>query len=1034
MKSSGSDIRITLLGFPQAECGGAVLPLPRRRTRALLYYLAAEPQPKSREELTDMFWGHLDPAKGRRQLSDALSDLRRTLGPKNLVSDRTSVVWVGPDADVVQLQLKLDAVLGQDGDVSPTDFLAAANLYSGEFLAGVTVEESESFHEWLDAQRIRIAIDVVDAYSQAARLYLDGGDADRAIEAARSGLAVDELREDLWRCLMESRAAKGDREGALREYEHCREVMKRELGVAPDPEVQALRRRLSAEPGSPGSGTREVPAAKARPPLPYSLRLPPGSLPLTGRQRELGALLRRWQETMNGNAGMVLIAGEPGIGKSRLAAEFASRAAATGAIVLGGRCPDLVDAPPYGPVEEALRAGLPLVQPGALGTLGKEWLPWAGRLLPEVGWGAGVAGQLSPEEERARLAEAAARLLDVISGERPLLLVIEDIHWSHPSSVSVLHHIARQRKRVMVLATFRDTEPDTAASAALKRAAGDLTKASLLERIDLEPLPHDDAEALVRVALTTASAKVRIRPGALAELSEGHPLFMLELMRSLLEAPDDPELPETLTSTIQARVERTSEYARRVMELSVVFGEAISPSMLARASGVEPTDEPLVSAIEELVARRLLREENVSTASYSVSHGLIGAAIYGSLSGVRRRALHARAAAALDCAEEHESGARVESLVRHYKMAGEVVRAAEKCMEAADRAWELAEPDAAIARYGMAAGLYLRTGRQQDAAKAWEKAGDAGIYQCATSGAGDAFTSALAIAETGEDSALRARLHRKLAEAHTRWGYGGLGRWEGASVHVDKAVELTDRGAKEEWSRILSARSFLRVALCMADDDPHTDPEAGEQDAREAVRLASGSTRAWLQAMDALSTQLIYAGRLDEALECILERIPVATELGDAHELNDAGRMAAHASKLLGDPVAMERYALESEEAAASAGLDPSLRQSQTIRADAMCLQGRWAEAIELLDEIFNDAQASTDNPGVGPVRRLLAAEACAHVGEVDRARALMAEATADPGYDPHAFFGWTREVHDRAREAMGALALGGVEGPGSRA
>jgi DNA-binding SARP family transcriptional activator len=1027
LKGSASDIRITLLGFPQLERSGAVVALPRRRTRALLYYLAADPQPHSREELTEIFWGHLDPGKGRRQLSDALTDLRRTLGEGCVVRDRASVAWDGPDADVVQLQFQLDAVNREEGNEEAGDFLAAANLYGGEFLAGVTVEQSESFQEWLDTQRTRIAIDVVDAFSRAAWLLLDSGDADGAIEAASRGLAVDELREDLWRCLMESRAAKGDREGALREYEHCREVMKRELGVAPDAEVQALRRRLSADPGSTGSGTREVPAARARPPLPLSLRLPPGSLPLTGRQRELGALLRRWQEAMNGNGGMALIVGEPGIGKSRLAAEFASRAAADGAIVLGGRCPDLVDAPPYGPVEEALRAGLPLVQPGALATLGKEWLPWAGRLLPEVGWGAGVAEKLSPEEERSRLAEASSRLLDVISGERPLLLVIEDLHWSHPSSVSLLHHIARRKKRVLVLATFRDTELETAASATLQRAAGDLTRNGLLERIDLEPLPRADAEALVRVALTTASTKVKIRPGPLAALSEGHPLFMLELMRSLLEAPDDPDLPESLTSTIQARVERTSEYARRVLELSVVFGEAVSPTLLARASGVEPTDEPLVSAVEELMSRRLMREEDEATASYCVSHGLVGTAIYRSLSGVRRRALHARAAAALDCAAEHESGARVESLVRHYKMAGEVVRAAEKCMEAGDRAWDLAEPGTAITRYNMAADLYSRAGLRMDAARAWEKAGDAGVYECAMAGAGDAFTSALAIAEEGDDTPLRARLHRKLAEAHTRWGYGGLARWQGASLHIDKAVELTERDAREEWSRILAARSFLRSALCMGEDNPHTDPEAGEHDAKEAVRLADGSVRAWLQAMDALCTQLIYAGRREEALECILERIPVATKLGDAHELHDALRMAAYTYKLLGDPVAMERCALQSEEVVVAAELDISVVYSRAVRADALCLQGRWVEAVDLLAVLIDDP-LTLSVPTTRSTFLLLAAEARAHLGEVDQARALMAEAMAEQAFDPDGFFAWGRDAQERAEKAVEALSLSGAE------
>jgi tetratricopeptide (TPR) repeat protein len=260
-------------------------------------------------------------------------------------------------------------------------------------------------------------------------------------------------------------------------------------------------------------------------------------------------------------------------------------------------------------------------------------------------------------------------------------------------------------------------------------------------------------------------------------------------------------------------------------------------------------------------------------------------------------------------------------------------------MEAGSRALDLAEPDTAIARYRMAAGLYSRAGRPQDAATAWEKAGDVATYECAMAGAGEAFSEALAIAESGTpDRRFRARLHRKLAEAHTRWGYGGLRRWEGASLHIEKAMELTEADADEEWSRILSSRSFLRAAQCMGVDNPHHDFESGEEDARHAVRLAAGSTRAWLQAMDALVACLMYARRLDEALALSLARVPVATKLGDTHEVLDVWRMAAYTSKLLGDPMAMERYARLAEEAAVPAGLDLSTRYARTMLADALCL------------------------------------------------------------------------------------------------
>jgi len=1003
--------------------------LPRRRTRALLYCLAADPGAHPRDELIDRLWPNLDAAKAKRQLSDALTDLRRTLGASLISAGTEFVEWAGAQTDAVRFERSLSEANRMEGDEAVERLEEALGLYRGEFLAGVRIEDSEAFDEWLEDRRLRISLDALGGFARLARLHLDGGRPGEAIDAAERGLKLDNLREDLWRLLIEAHAARRDTESALREYARLRETLQRELGVAPEAETEALRRRLTAAPGTAATGGVEAAAAMARPALPFALRLPPGALPLVGRERELGRLLRAWSQAVAGEGGMALVVGEPGIGKSRLAAEFASRAAAARAVVLGARCPDLPDAPPYGPVEEALRTALPQLPPGALSALGKEWLPWAGRILPEVGLGAPAAEQLSPEEERSRLAEAAARLLDVIAGERPLLLVIEDVHWAHPSTVSLLHHIAQRRQRGLVLATFRDTEPETVGSMALKRISSDLSKNGLLERVELEPLARSEAEALARVALSTAGAKIRTRPAALAELSEGHPLFMLELTRSLLEAPNDPELPETLTSTIQMRVERASEYGRRVLELAVVFGEPVSPGLLARASGVEPTDEALVSAIEELTARRLLREDNAGTAHYSVSHGLVSACVYRSLSGARKRALHARAAAALESVDEPQSGGRVEALIRHYRLAGELVCAADKAEQAAVRAVALAEPDTAIARYRKAADLYARAGRLTDAANAFESAGDTATYTCAQEGAGEAYSAAMAIVETGiGDTRFRARLHRKLAEVHTRWSFGGPSRWEAASRHIEQASELTDRDETEEWSRILAARSFLH-SFCIDTTHPLVDMERSERDAREAVRLAGDSTRAWLQAMDALGSHLEHAGRLEEALAVHLERVPVATKLADAHELSDAGRMAAFTCLLLGDPIAAEKYARMSEEVAVRARITRPAWHSRTVLADAFCRQGRWQDAADLAESILLDA-GEDDIFYAAALRRLLAAEARAHLGDVEAAVALIEAAEADPGYDAHHFFDWTRDVHQRARAAVRATSDTAVERP----
>jgi DNA-binding SARP family transcriptional activator len=1012
-------VNIQLLGTPRIYAGSAPVALPRRRTRALLYYLSAEPQPHSREEIAALIWPDLDPAKARRQLSDALADLRRTLGAGIVQADSETISWAGPPSDVARL-----GALITDANRGPADAAAlladASSLYAGEFLAGVHLDGAEAFEEWLADARLRLNLDALAAIARLARLRLDAGQYTAALDAATSGLAFDPLREDLWRLLIEARAASGDREGALQDYVRCRDTLQRELGVAPEPETEALRRRFSAEPGSIAASVKEIQAARARPPLPFALRLPPGALPLTGREKELGTLLRYWNEASS-SGGLALIVGEPGIGKTRLATEFAARVVADGGLTLGARCPDLADPPPHGPFEEALRAALPAVQQGELASLG-EWLPWAGRLLPELGLGFPTVGSVPPDEERSRLSEAAVRLLSIIAAGRPLLLILEDLHWAHPATVSLLHRLARRDWPALVLGTFRDTEPQTPGSTALLRVAADLAAEHRIQRLNLGPLPLQVTESLVRTALSTAGSRVRTRPAAVAEISEGHPLFAIELTRALIEAPDDPDLPETLTTAIRARMERASEQARRVLELAVVFGHPLSTDLLARASGLDPNDESLIAAIEELLARRLLKEEPGSSGHISPSHGLVTAAVYESLSAPRRRALHARAAAALESGPGPTSGDRMEALLRHYRLAGQLDRAAGWATKAAERALSLGEPQTALARYRSAAHLLLRAGQDVEAALALEKGGDATMGSCeSTNIAGDAFMEALNIVDSlGEEKALKTRLHRKLSELMTRWGYCGIGRLERATTHISKALALLDEdGDNEERGRVLASRAFMRAF--------EDDVAGAEEDARRSLTLVPPDSFAWLQSMDALSGAVLAGGRAEEALEVDERRIPVALRLGDPLEINDAYRMSAFSAAKAGRLGVAEEYARLSLDSASRGGLDSLLRSSRTHLADALLQNGKVDEAAEILEDLVADPATETDLSLQPPLRRALLAHACALQGDADRARSLLAEAQTYPGFHPTHFFGWLGDVEARVLAAVEAAEVATV-------
>jgi DNA-binding SARP family transcriptional activator len=986
---------------------GKVVAVPRRRTRALLYFLASEPAPHGRDELIELCWPNLDPVKARRQLSDALSDLKRTLGDVLTSPDTNTVAWCGPSADIAILKSQLDVAARTSGRDAATRLITAADLYSGEFLAGFTLDGADAFAEWQEEKRTSVSFDITHALSRAAELLLNDGDSRGAIDAALRSLTIDNLREDNWRLLMEARAAGGDRDGAIRDYARCRDTLSRELGLAPAPETEEVRRRLTADPGSVGAAFVPSKRTRSNTGFPQSLRLLQGAPAMVGRERELGLLLSRWQRIDAEQSGVALVAGEPGIGKSRLAAEFAARAAAAGALVAATRCPNLGDPPPYGPIEEAIRSILPLLQPAALSSLAPEWLSWLGRIVPEIALGAPSPPSLPVEEERARLAEAIWRVLDVLSQEQPLLLVIDDLQWAHPTSIGLVHALVARPWRGMILGTYRDTEAETTATEALQRLVDDAGRNDLLLHLCLGPLSAEDSESLVREMLKAGDQNVKVRPRALAEVGEGHPLFVLELTRAVMENPSDPDLPETLTSTIRGRLARLTQQARRTIELIAVFGEPITPELVARASGLQATDDALIESIEELTARRLL-QDSARKAELSIAHRLIGSVVYDSLSSARRRALHARAAAALDSSAWHEA-TQTELLIRHFRLAGEPVLAAEKAMQAAERAFSLAEVETSFQRYRTAGDLFARAGRHREAAAAYESAGDTSMVACGDAGSGGCYSKALEVTiAAGLERPLEARLYRKMAELQARWGYDPEDQCANAKIRIESAFKLTDPTETDELSRLYSARSFIR--------SDEGDPIGAESDAAEAIRLAAPESPAWLQAMDALGKTWLTIGRWEDGIRTCIERIPVATKLNLLVEINDAYYLAALGSLALGDTEQAQEFAQLAIETSKRGGIFARVKMSQVVLADALCMQKRWADAEEVANAYLSDPFHERFLVFNNMMMRMILADCVAHRGDWDRAREL-AKADEAQAYPKDAdFIGIRIRVRERLR------------------
>lgn len=367
--SASEALQVYLLGPPRVEWSGTVLSVPRRQVRALLYRLAAQPDPISREQLAFLFWPDTADSDARRNLSGLLTHLRRALPDPDVLV--TSDHRVGLDRHRVSSDL-LAFIRLADPEGGLESLRRAADLYRGPFLAGFSLPGSPEFEAWLVQQQrdcehayLNVLMSLVERYT--ARQELDA-----AIASARSYLATDELAEDVHRRLIALYAARGDRGAALRQFERCAAILERELGVRPLPETRAVY-----------EGALEGRQAPVQPavPCPSWATLPGLDVPLVGRDVACGQLREALSQVQAGRGRVVLISGEPGIGKSRLMEAFATRLGDR-ALVLAAAARCRERSLPYQPVVEILRA-IPDTRI-LTSAVRPVWLAEAARVLPEL--------------------------------------------------------------------------------------------------------------------------------------------------------------------------------------------------------------------------------------------------------------------------------------------------------------------------------------------------------------------------------------------------------------------------------------------------------------------------------------------------------------------------------------------------------------------------------------------------------------------------------------------------------------------------
>ncbi len=436
-------------------------------------------------------------------------------------------------------------------------------------------------------------------------------------------------------------------------------------------------------------------------PLPVSaVPLPPlltdiGPI-FVGRDADLERFQAVWDDAGSGELRLLLLAGEPGVGKTRLAAEMASWAHQAGSTVLAGRCDE--DLPvPQQPFVEALRhfvdhspdAGLA----ESLGRYGGELV----RLLPELATrvpGLPPPIRSDPETEQYRLFDAVAAWLGRASAERQLLLLLDDLQWAAKASLLLLRHLLRTPGlgRVVVVGTYRDTElshdhPLVGLMADLRRHPG-------VSRLSLDGLVEADVMAFVE---QSAGHALVDEGAALARAihaeTQGNPFFLREVLRHLVEtgavtvddghwrvalALEDVGIPEGVREVVGRRLARLSGPANTVLKLAAVLGTDFELAQLQAAGDFEEDD--VLSALEEAMGARVLIEPSGATSRYRFSHALVRETVYGELSAARRVVLHRRIGEAIESLYGGRLDEYLPALAHHYGQAS-VPAASTKALE-----------------------------------------------------------------------------------------------------------------------------------------------------------------------------------------------------------------------------------------------------------------------------------------------------------------------------------------------------------------
>jgi len=721
-------LRLFALGPPEARLGESLVTFSTRKTLALLIYLAIEGGAQPREHLAALLWPESSPERSHANLRNTLRHLQAALrqagsrAQSPFLSITHQSLSLNPDADIAFDLHTIEQAYAlaradrssrtlPEGSASLPFLRSAAACQRGDFMAGFSLGDAPNFDDWVAIQREvwnrRLGL-ILDRLSE---IQFASGEFTSTTETASRWIVLDPLNEVAHRRKMRAHFAAGERGQALETYEACRAVLADELGVEPEQDTATLAERIRTQAPLIQPHIRRAAPQPLQPDTSVAFL---GNL-FAGRTREYQDLVKSYELVASGQPRLVVLRGDAGIGKTRLARKFLAWANAQGAELLQGSAFESGSHLPFQPLVDALRLRLESENsPKEL--VDEVWFSPLSQLLPELRQRdpllpAAPVKRLDPDVvSQTQLYEPLVQITLALAKRAPLVLFVDDLQWTDSATLDLLHYAIRRWQssaaRVLLLVSLRSEalhpmshpQPTDGLQGLvqwLERVERELTAV----HIELAPLDERDTVQMVLSILAPPDADFA---RWLYDETHGQPFYLVETLKDLLErqvlhpkqmadgawtfavdAEHDlgqaVRVPSTVHAVIRSRLNRLSPNAFSLLVGGAVLEQRVTFERLCAISNV--SEDLALPALDELISGRLLLEalQPGVASAYAFTNDMLRDVVYTEAGDARRRLFHQRALEILKVAGDPAA------VLAHHALAAGLMQAAFRHSLAAGR-------------------------------------------------------------------------------------------------------------------------------------------------------------------------------------------------------------------------------------------------------------------------------------------------------------------------------------------------------------